>query len=133
MISRITSSYLVLSQEKFGGNFTDPALVRFVIVEEGLGFVQPQQQVTKLAILSHVTPYFPDPLFQHGHLLFDNLPLRDENLELVLGKRKLWIFGLDYPTNMVLTTLDLLPKDLYLFLLIGKKSIHENPLVQPWR
>ena len=79
-----------------------------------------------------MTPYFPDPLFQHGHLLFDYFPLRDQNFELVFG-RELRIFCLDYPTNVVFATLDLLPKNLYLFLLKENKLCIRDKIAQKWK
>lgn len=54
--------------------------------------------------------------------MFDYLPFGDENLEFVIREGVLGVFCLDDAVDVVFASLDLLSKDLYLFLLKLKQS-----------
>ena len=54
--------------------------------------------------------------------MFDYLPFGDENLEFVIREGVLGVFCLDDAVNVVFASLDLLSKDLNLFLLKLKQD-----------
>ena len=65
--------------------------------------------------------------------MFNYLPLGDENLEFVLREGVLGVLRLDNPADVVLASLDLLSKDLYLLLLeirSNKKTVNHWFIVE---